>query len=210
MPRQAPGPRHRVASGIKPRAVCSSAIPCLGGTSRIRRATRLATSACQASHNQAGLGPTEPCTGCSRFLLSSGCEWGEYYRVAHRPGLAPSETQIACRTCLACNSALQVILRDVAEASGRPTGVPSYMPGSISSTSKSTSSSSCGMPAFFPIAWISFCCSCCRLLIRAAEVLAFGPPAAPFMSVMAVPRTIPTSMSGLICSAPDAKRCSGG
>ena len=25
---------------------------------------RLATGACQAGHNQANLGPTEPCTGC--------------------------------------------------------------------------------------------------------------------------------------------------
>ena len=37
----------------------------------------------QTSHwrlpNQAGLGPTEPCDGCSKFLLSTGCEVGEYY-----------------------------------------------------------------------------------------------------------------------------------
>ena len=38
--------------------------------------------------------PTEPCTGCRRFLLSSGCEWGKYYRAAHSAGPIPNETQI--------------------------------------------------------------------------------------------------------------------
>ena len=54
------------------------------------------------SHNHSGLGPTEPCTGCNRFLLSSGCGWGKYYRVAHSTGLIPNETQIPCRTPAAC------------------------------------------------------------------------------------------------------------
>ena len=71
-------------------------------------ATRLATSVCQASHIQASLGPTEPCTGCSRFLLSSGYEWGEYYRVAHSTGLIPNENQISCRTLVACLSATRM------------------------------------------------------------------------------------------------------
>ena len=63
------------------------------------RHSRLATSVCQARHNQAGPGPTEPCTGCSRFLLSSGCEWGKYYRVAHSTGPIPNE--IPCRALVA-------------------------------------------------------------------------------------------------------------
>ena len=41
-------------------------------------------------------------TGCSRFLLSSGRGWGEYYRVAHGTGLMPNETQIPCRALVAC------------------------------------------------------------------------------------------------------------
>ena len=67
-----------------------------------RLCCRLATSVCQASHTQASLGPTEPCNGCNRFLLSSGCEWGEYYQVAHSTGLIPNENQISCRTLVAC------------------------------------------------------------------------------------------------------------
>ena len=55
-------------------------------------ATRPATTVCQASHNQWGLGPTEPCTGCNRFLLSSECWWGKYWWVAHSTGLIPNET----------------------------------------------------------------------------------------------------------------------
>ena len=54
--------------------------------------SRLATTVCRARHNQAGLGATEPCTGCSRLLLSSGCEWGRYYRVAYSIGPMPNET----------------------------------------------------------------------------------------------------------------------
>ena len=57
---------------------------------------------CQARHDRAGLGPTEPCTGCDRALLSSGCQWGEYYRVAHGTGPAPTETQSPRRTPVAC------------------------------------------------------------------------------------------------------------
>ena len=63
---------------------------------------RLATRACQARHNQAGLGPDEPCTRCNRFLLSSGCEWGKYYRVTHSTGPIPNQTQIPCRALVAC------------------------------------------------------------------------------------------------------------
>jgi hypothetical protein len=40
--------------------------------------TRFAAGDRQARQNQAWLGPTEPCTERSRFLLSSGREWGEY------------------------------------------------------------------------------------------------------------------------------------
>ena len=58
-------------------------------------AARLATRVCQASHNQASLGPTVPRTGCNGFLLSSGCGRGEYYRVAHSPGPIPNETPIS-------------------------------------------------------------------------------------------------------------------
>ena len=59
----------------------------------ISPSTRLAISVCPARHGHAGRGPTEPCTGCGRFLLSSRCEWGEYYyRVAHGAGLTPNET----------------------------------------------------------------------------------------------------------------------
>ena len=54
------------------------------------------------SHNQAGRGPTGPCTGFNRFLLSSGCEWGEYYSMAHSAGLIPNKTQIPCRALVAC------------------------------------------------------------------------------------------------------------
>ena len=63
---------------------------------------RPATSVRQARHTQASLGPAEPSAGCNRFLLSSGCEWGRYYRVAHSTGLIPNENQISCRTLVAC------------------------------------------------------------------------------------------------------------
>ena len=52
--------------------------------------------------------PTEPCTGCGRFLLSSGCEWGKYYRVARSAGLTPNETQIPCRTPIGENGSKTV------------------------------------------------------------------------------------------------------
>ena len=52
---------------------------------------KLAISVSQASHNRAGLGPTEPCTGCNRFLLTAGREWGENYRVARCLGLVPNK-----------------------------------------------------------------------------------------------------------------------
>ena len=68
---------------------------------------RLATAVCQSRHNQAGLGPTEPCTGRSRFLPSSGCQWGEYYRVAHSAGPIPTETQSPCRTLVASGMSAQ-------------------------------------------------------------------------------------------------------
>ena len=51
---------------------------------------------------KANLSPTEPRTGCSRFLLSSGCVWGRYYRAAHSTGLIPNKTRISCRTLAAC------------------------------------------------------------------------------------------------------------
>ena len=73
-----------MASGPSPAPPCRAQ-----GSTHAHVYPRLATGACQARHNQAGLGPTELCTGCSRFLLSSECEWGEYYRVAHRAGLIP-------------------------------------------------------------------------------------------------------------------------
>ena len=60
---------------------------------------RLATSVCQARHNQAGLGPTEP---CSRPLLGSVCDWGRYYQAAHSTWPIPTETQIPCWTLVAC------------------------------------------------------------------------------------------------------------
>ena len=63
---------------------------------------RPATSVCQPSCNRSGLGPTEPCTGFHRFLLGSGCGWGEYYWAAHSTGLMPNETQILCRMLVAC------------------------------------------------------------------------------------------------------------
>ena len=56
----------------------------------------------KAASTQASPGPSEPCTGCNRFLLSSGCEWGEYYRVAYSTGPAPNETRVPCRTLVAC------------------------------------------------------------------------------------------------------------
>ena len=40
---------------------------------------RLATSVCQLSHDQEEQGPTEPHTGRSTFLLSSGGAGGGYY-----------------------------------------------------------------------------------------------------------------------------------
>ena len=42
------------------------------------------------------------CTGRSCCLLSSGCDRGIYYRVAHGTALIPNETQFPCRTLVAC------------------------------------------------------------------------------------------------------------
>ena len=64
--------------------------------------TRRDTSVCQAWHSQAELGPTEQCTGCSRFLLSAGCEGGRKYRGAHNAGLLPNESRIPCLALVAC------------------------------------------------------------------------------------------------------------
>ena len=47
----------------------------------------------QARRNQAWLGPTEPRTERSRFLLTSGREWGKYYRVVHFIGLNLNNTR---------------------------------------------------------------------------------------------------------------------
>ena len=47
-------------------------------------------------YNQAGLVPTEPCNGGSRFQLSSGFEWGGYYSVVHSTGLFFDGTGILC------------------------------------------------------------------------------------------------------------------
>ena len=55
-----------------------------------------------ARHWPEGLRPAEPCTGCNRFVLSSGCGWGGYYRVAHSARLMPNETRIPCRALVAC------------------------------------------------------------------------------------------------------------
>ena len=55
--------------------------------------TKPATSVRAASHNKAGLSPTEPRTGCNMFLLSSVCEGGKHYRVAHSARPVPNETQ---------------------------------------------------------------------------------------------------------------------
>ena len=49
--------------------------------------SRLATSIRQVIHDQMELSPTESDTGCSWFLLSSGCDRSRYYRVAHGTGL---------------------------------------------------------------------------------------------------------------------------
>ena len=38
-------------------------------------------------------GPTELCTECSRFLLSSASGWGEYYWVVHFIGLIPNKAR---------------------------------------------------------------------------------------------------------------------
>ena len=43
-----------------------------------RPPSRHATSVRQARHTQTELDHTEPCIECSRFLMSSGREWGEY------------------------------------------------------------------------------------------------------------------------------------
>ena len=56
----------------------------------------------QARHNQARLGPTEPCTECSRILLSFGCEWGEYYWVVPFTGLIPNGTRDFRRALVTC------------------------------------------------------------------------------------------------------------
>ena len=62
----------------------------------------LATRVRQAGRNQAGRGPTEPCPGCNRFLLTSGREWRREYRVALRRGLIPNMTGIPCQPMVAC------------------------------------------------------------------------------------------------------------
>jgi len=46
---------------------------------RGRVGVRRATSVRHAGHTQTELGPTEPCSDCSRFITSSGHERGEYY-----------------------------------------------------------------------------------------------------------------------------------
>ena len=40
--------------------------------------------------------------GCSKLLLSLGCGWGRYYRVAHGTGPIPNGPQVPCRTRVAC------------------------------------------------------------------------------------------------------------
>ena len=47
-------------------------------------------------------GPTEPCTECRRFLLSSGSERGECYWVVRFIGLIPDKARNPCRTLVAC------------------------------------------------------------------------------------------------------------
>jgi hypothetical protein len=61
----------------------------------------LPLASAKPASTQASLGPTEPCTRRIRFLLSSGCGWGRYYRVAHSTGPIPNETRISCRTLAA-------------------------------------------------------------------------------------------------------------
>ena len=64
--------------------------------------SRHATSVRQRRHNQTELDPTEPCIEYSRFLMSSGREWGEYYQVAPHIGLGPNEVRNPCHTLVAC------------------------------------------------------------------------------------------------------------
>ena len=64
--------------------------------------TRLAASVRQARHAEAWLGPTEPCTKRSRFLLTSGREGGEYYRVVLVIELILNKTRNPRRTVVAC------------------------------------------------------------------------------------------------------------
>ena len=62
----------------------------------------LVSSVCQASHSQAGLAPTEPCTGCSRFLPTSECERDGNSWVANSARLIRNETHLPCRALVAC------------------------------------------------------------------------------------------------------------
>ena len=85
---------------------------------------RLATRVHRARHNQAGLAPTEPCTGCSRFLLNSGFEWGRCYPVAHSTELlAKDETRMPCRMLAACVAMDQVASLETPPHSDTPSGL---------------------------------------------------------------------------------------
>ena len=75
---------------------CAMRVPWGGGGSGRGRdgllPPDLPLASAKAATTQASPGPTEGCTGCNMFLLSSGCGWGKYYRVAHSTGPVPNNT----------------------------------------------------------------------------------------------------------------------
>ena len=77
-------------------------VVCLSDSVGMRVGTRRATSVCRPRHVRMGQGPTEPHTGRSTFLPSSGGAGGGYYRVAFGAGPIATENQFPCRTLVAC------------------------------------------------------------------------------------------------------------
>ena len=95
-----------VGGGLGPKNLCTKNGLTIFSRSEISffptMVTRLATGIRQVRPDQMEPGPTASNTGRSRFLLSSACDGGGYYRVARGTGLIPNETQFPCRTLVAC------------------------------------------------------------------------------------------------------------
>ena len=91
-PPPAPIPEHHRLGPCDTNSPCDKTGPCQ---------TRPAASVRHVRHNEARLGPTEPCTECSRILLSSGRAWGAYYRVAAGTARIPKKTRRPRRTLVA-------------------------------------------------------------------------------------------------------------